>query len=273
MGVTKGSYILTDAPLSGVSPEEMLNWMKDNDDEQGLATALALVHGEVDWIDDELYDYEEGSQEYDTAYNTYRKWREIEESIYSRIMEILKAENDAGESHHQIENKGLHYIVKPFMERNGYIDGAGWWVKETGTATNIQEWRWCLVGNIVKTHEFGETHEIKFGTKQFSAGTKVYMAPIHWGDGYENIIVIGKPRRGYQYIEIIMRSKYIENLCLQKVFKPAVLKRMDNSEWTWWGNQDTDRDEIIQYLESRNPKEAKKAKLKAVAVDFQIKSK
>ena len=25
---------------------------------------------------------------------------------------------------------GLRYIIKPFMERNGYRDGAGWWVKK-----------------------------------------------------------------------------------------------------------------------------------------------
>ena len=28
--------------------------------------------------------------------------------------------------------KGMWYIVKPFMERNGFRDGAGWWVDEYG---------------------------------------------------------------------------------------------------------------------------------------------
>ncbi len=28
-----------------------------------------------------------------------------------------------------------------------------------------QEWRWCLVGNIVGEHEYGEDHELRCGTK------------------------------------------------------------------------------------------------------------
>ena len=36
-----------------------------------------------------------------------------------------------------------------------------------------QEWKWCLVGNIVQERDYGEQHEIKSGTKHFSPGTKV----------------------------------------------------------------------------------------------------
>ena len=55
-----------------------------------------------------------------------------------------------------------------------------------------EEWKWCLVGNIVQKREYGENHEIKYGTKHFSPGTKIYCAQGCWGDGYENIIVIVK---------------------------------------------------------------------------------
>ena len=72
-------------------------------------------------------------------------------------------------------------------------------------------WCWCLVGNITEKHEYGEEHEIKYGTKHFSRGTKVYLAPAQWGDGYENIVVIGMPRHQKKFIEVITRSKYIEN--------------------------------------------------------------
>src|SRR5690349_24575027 len=49
---------------------------------------------------------------------------------------------------------------------------------------------WCLVGNIVDQHYFGEEKQIKIGTKQFSPGTKVYCFPPQWGDGYEKIKVV-----------------------------------------------------------------------------------
>ncbi len=117
-------------------------------------------------------------------------------------------------------------------------------------------WCWCLVGNIVQKHDYGEEHEIKYGTKHFSRGTKVFLAPAQWGDGYENIVVIGLPRYGKKYIEVITRSEYIENYRMKRVFKPAVLKRMCSSQYRWWGDTEEDRREIIEYLETRSPKEA-----------------
>lgn len=142
----------------------------------------------------------------------------------------------------------------------GHISTKQWVRSEPGGSES--EWRWCLVGNIVKTHEFGENHEIKYGSKHFSAGTKVYMAPVQWGDGYEQIYVIGKPRHGHNYITIIMRREYIENIRLRKVYNPAVLERMNKSVSRWWGNTDAARDDIIPYLERLNPEEAEKEKRK-----------
>ncbi|MCR5621129.1 MAG: hypothetical protein K6G18_04670 [Treponema sp.] len=108
------------------------------------------------------------------------------------------------------------------------------------------EWRWGLVGNIIGEHEFGENRDIYYGTKHFSSGTKVYCAPAQWGDGYENIVVIGKPRHSFKYIEIVMSSNMIENFRLQKVYKPAVLKKMaDENSWGFWGNTDEDKAAIL----------------------------
>lgn len=121
-------------------------------------------------------------------------------------------------------------------------------------------WCWCLVGNIVQEHESGEDHEIRYGTKQFSRGTKVFLAPCQWGDGYENIVVIGLPRHGNKYIEVVTRSEYVENYRMKKVYKPAVLKLMCSSQYRWWGDTGHDRKEIIEYLESRNPEEALRQK-------------
>lgn len=116
------------------------------------------------------------------------------------------------------------------------------------------EWRWGLVGNIVKEHEFGENHEIQYGTKHFSGGTKVYCAPANWGDGYENIVVIGKHRNSFKYIEIIMPSKLIENFRLQKVYKPEVLRKMaDENSWVFWDNTNEDKSRILDMLKWLNP--------------------
>lgn len=115
------------------------------------------------------------------------------------------------------------------------------------------EWRWCLVGNIIKEHPFGEEHEIRQGTKHFAPGAKVYCAQSMWGDGYESIGVIGTPRHGSRFIEIIMESKKIENFRIQKVFNPNVLEIMKHGRCSWWGNGDKDRDEIMRYLKWLKP--------------------
>ena len=95
------------------------------------------------------------------------------------------------------------------------------------------EFIWCLVGNIIDKHYYGEDHVIKRGTKQFPPNAKVYCFPAQWGDGYENILVMGKPRKKRSLIRIIMKSKYIKNWRLQKVYdKHVITEMMTNFGWT-----------------------------------------
>lgn len=111
-------------------------------------------------------------------------------------------------------------------------------IMENKEAQAAAEWCWCLVGNIVETHEFGEEHEIRHGNKQFRPGAKVYINLVYGGMGHENILVIGVPRHMKQYIEVVIRRKHVRNFRVQKVYKPAVLKLMSASEWDWWDNSD-----------------------------------
>lgn len=156
------------------------------------------------------------------------------------IMEISKRAED----YHSVEEFYEKYktAIAEFYEK--YIEYG-------------HSWCWCLVGNIVREHEFGEKREIKYGTKQFSFGTKVFLAPAQWGDGYENIVVIGLPRHGNKYIEIITRCEYIENYRMKKVYKPAILELMCSSRYCWWGDTDNDRERIIEYLKILSPEDAR----------------
>lgn len=128
-----------------------------------------------------------------------------------------------------------------------------------------QEWQWCLVGNIVEECRYGENHELRYGNKQFQPGAKLFINLVYGGMGHERILVIGTPRHTYRYIEIVIAIKYATNFRLRKVYKPAVLKRMNQSGWYWWGNTDSGRDKIIDCLEWLNPIEAEKAKRKFVS--------
>lgn len=137
------------------------------------------------------------------------------------------------------------YTYYIFSDPNSNTDDIGSFFRAVSP-----EWRWALVGNIVETHEYGENHEIRYGTKQFPPGAKVYIAPPNWGDGWENVIVIGVPRKSKKYIEIVMPCKYIENFRIQKVFKPAILRIMFRSKYWWWDDSDNDRDTILGFIDS-----------------------
>ena len=67
------------------------------------------------------------------------------------------------------------------------------------------EWRWALVGNIVDKHEYGENHEIRYGARKFRGGTRVVLAPPCWGDGYEQVNVIGLSRYSRKYKKSVIR--------------------------------------------------------------------
>ena len=53
------------------------------------------------------------------------EWYNIEQILLDRIYAILIAEGSLLEHH----KRGWLPIVEPFMERNGYYDGSGWWAK------------------------------------------------------------------------------------------------------------------------------------------------
>lgn len=88
---------------------------------------------------------------------------------------------------------------------------------------NLPEFIWCLVGNIVDEHPYGPDHEIVHGTKHFSPGTKVYITDALIDD---RLVVVGKPRKRYGLIKIILDEDLVENFRVQKVFSPQVIKKM-----------------------------------------------
>ena len=103
--------------------------------------------------------------------------------------------------------------------------------------------RRCLVGNIVAWHWAGKgANDIRYGTKHFSPGTKVYCFSGHWGDKYEKAVVIGRHRGQSKLHRMIIPCRYITNWRSQLVYSPAVLRLM--VEWeevthhsAHWGEQ------------------------------------
>ena len=119
--------------------------------------------------------------------------------------------------------------------------------------TNI-DWRFCAVGNI-KTQHTDENGKILYGTKAFSGGTKVYIDDKTQGLNDGCVSVIGLNRFGRYAVECIPLD-LIENVRLQRIYKPTVLKIMDHLEyldgWVWRGRTVADRKEITAFVKMCN---------------------
>jgi len=95
-----------------------------------------------------------------------------------------------------------------------------------GDAIVEGEFLWCIVGNIVGEHFYGEHKEIKSGTKHFRPGAKVYCIPEFGGIAHESIPVIGKPRGSRAMINIVIPTKRIKNFRLQKVYSNSLFDKI-----------------------------------------------
>ena len=109
-------------PIPELSPEDVRAWFALHQDENGLAKAFAAVSNKFWWVEDNEYDYEKGTSEYEEAVRITDAWGVLMDELKNRIFDILKTE------HVTIPETGQIDVLKPFMERNGYYDGNGWWI-------------------------------------------------------------------------------------------------------------------------------------------------
>lgn len=116
------NYILISEPIKQGYPDDVREWLKKNYSESNLARAYADVHNEVGYLRDE-YDKDLILQQ------VADKWWELEVELYQKIYSILSDENTKKNANHDLSG-GMFPNAKPFMHRNGYIDGGGWWIKE-----------------------------------------------------------------------------------------------------------------------------------------------
>ena len=105
---------------------DIKNQISDNMSNADLASAYADVSNKLGGLMHELDDPDYFSVR-GKVEQSFAMWQDLEEDLYDRIVSILRSENEAG-SHHILTGLGTHFVVLPFMEREGYRDGSGWWI-------------------------------------------------------------------------------------------------------------------------------------------------
>ena len=133
----RNTLILTTEPFVGFMPTDLRAWIAEHSSDPDLAVALAEVHNHVGILGHELDDVDDHWLIY-----AYEAWWDVEKELYDLIIASMRRSNRRGETDYNLSQSGLHWLVKPFMERNGFRDGTGWWVQ---TETEI-DWTVVMLG-------------------------------------------------------------------------------------------------------------------------------
>lgn len=116
-------YVMSAEPCPKISADQFCSLYAHAKAGQELADAYALAHNQFWWVVDDVYDYEEGTAEYQRAKDIANAWQAVMEEFEERIICILKAKGVT------IPQTGRIEILAPFMKCWGYIDGRGWWIQ------------------------------------------------------------------------------------------------------------------------------------------------
>lgn len=116
--------VMVSEPCPEMTAEDFHSKYANMTSEKELADTYAIASNQFWWVEDDLYDYGEGTPEYKSALDNVVSWKKILREYEAEVFGILKSEGVT------IPDTGRIKVLIPFMERNGYADRSGWWIKE-----------------------------------------------------------------------------------------------------------------------------------------------
>ena len=112
---------------------------------------------------------------------------------------------------------------------------------------------WCPVANMRAERPYGPGgRETKRGSKHFAPGAKLYCFPVMWGDGYDQIQVVGRHRASHRYVKMIVSSSWLINWRVQLVYSPHVIREL----WPHWSGATPAKESAQQVVEAMKRSEA-----------------
>lgn len=117
-------YIPAREPLQNKTALDIESYYRDKQSPQDVADAFAVVSNQFWWVEDNEYDYEEGTAEHKKACSITDEWRNLMKKYEQKIFDLLQSEGI------QIPATGRISVLAPFMQKYGYSDKGGWWIKE-----------------------------------------------------------------------------------------------------------------------------------------------
>ncbi|MFN0165245.1 MAG: hypothetical protein ACKV22_02345 [Bryobacteraceae bacterium] len=114
---------------------------------------------------------------------------------------------------------------------------------------------WCVAATVIEAQPLGDS-AVRTGAKHFRAGAKVYCFPALWGDGLENIQVIGHGRWKGRFVQVIVPSKRLTGFRVERVYSPWVRNRMKHH---WHAGEESRRiaEDMVRWLGERRIEKSK----------------
>ena len=122
----EGTVILMGDPTPELTIEEMQQRIASIKTTQELVDAFATVSNKFIFVEDETYDYEEGTEEYAKACAVCDAWVEMLDKLEEQVMKTAAEEGLLNTQ----PDIGTIAQLEEFMGKYGYIDGNGWWLRE-----------------------------------------------------------------------------------------------------------------------------------------------
>lgn len=122
--------VMAAEPLKGYTPDHIREMMTRYKTDEAIAAFMAMVANKTGWIGHDIGDPDNDAETDARIKAEHDAWWALEEELYEEIIRRLETENQEYGTNYVTSGIGLHYIIKPFMECNGYRDGAGWWIRK-----------------------------------------------------------------------------------------------------------------------------------------------
>lgn len=128
----EGAVNLAGDPMPDMSVEDMQRLILSISTTQELVDAYVNIHNKFWFIEDDIYDYDEGTEEYEKVRSVMDAWGDMMDKLDTRIMQTADEEGLLAERQ---PNSGTVKQLEGFMDKYGYCNGCGWWVKKEGLLT------------------------------------------------------------------------------------------------------------------------------------------
>ena len=127
--IPEGTVVMFKEPIPDISPKEMWSVCSQLKKTQEIVNAFAAALNEFWWVEDKVYDYEEGTEDYKKACTITDEWKEILDYLEDKVVQRAKEE--------KLMKRDEKYpraisSLSPIMEKYGYQNKQGWWVRMPG---------------------------------------------------------------------------------------------------------------------------------------------